>query len=252
MKKLAIVSLAVLASHAVHAEDFYQPKAEAQIFLVNNTLDPALKSGAFTGTTQADSAALSKLRGNGGAVRLSMLVDDRIKLVGEAGLVKSDRRYGNQDVKYQIKQQELKGGLRFVTAAANGAPVYFEAGADFAYYEFKDKVFFGSSFTEQSAGENPSADSDSTANARSFRGKQDGAYGVAHIRPGYRTKTFHGYADVGYGLGNDGNMIELTAGAAFSLTESIQLIGEYRATTFEDSDGDLKQRALRLGVGAQF
>lgn len=234
MKRIVMFALAMPVALAAHAEEFYQPRVEAQVFYVNAKLDPALTTNDFSAGT-GPSASLPKLRGNGGAARLSLSLSNRVRLVGEAGLAKTDRRYSDQGVRYQIENTQARGGIRFVRAASNGMPVYAEAGADFAYYELTDKVF-----------------SSSAANASSYRGKKDGAYGVGHLAAGYRSKTFHGYGDIAYGMGQNDDLFEITLGSSYALATGLHLVAEYRVTTLEDNDGDIKNNELRFGLGLQF
>ena len=232
------------------AQEAYQPRLEAQIFLVSQTLDPAIGGATFFGGNPGD-GDLSRLKGIGGSARLALGLTDKMALHVEAGRSNPERRYSARDLEYQVEQTQARVGLRF-TAKASESPVYAAAGADFAHYQFDDKVIFGSSYTEASVGEDPALDADTQADSRAFRGKRKGRYGVAHLATGYRSSAFHGYLDVGYGLGKEDDLLEFTVGTSVSLARNVELLGEYRTTRLEDTDGDIKLNELRLGLGVMF
>lgn len=232
------------------AQEAYQPRVEAQVFFVSQGLDPAVDGAVFPRGNPGD-GDLSRLKGIGGSARLALGLTDTIALRIEAGRANPERRYATRDLEYQVEQTQGRAGLRF-TAAAGNAPVYAAAGLDFARYQFEDKVVFGPSYSETEAGEDAALDADTQADSRPFRGKRKGSYGVAHLATGYRSPSFHGYLDVGYGMGKDDDLLEFTVGTSVSVVRHVELLGEYRTTRLEGADGDIKLNEIRLGLGVMF
>lgn len=241
----------LLCPALVLAGEPQQPYLEAKLFFISQGLDPAIPGGSFYRGTTGDETPIARLKGVGGGARLALSLGQGFRLQGELSRTRPERSYASRDVNYEVEQTHGRAGLRF-TATADSVPVYAEAGADFARYLFDDKAQFGASYSEAEAGEDPAQDADTVADPRAFRGKRKASYGLAHVATGYRGSGFHGFLDVGYGLGKSDDLLELTVGTGVNLTRNVQVLGEYRASRLEDSDGDIKINEIRLGLGLSF
>ena len=243
LKRITCGLAALLCAHAVHAEDFYKPKLEAE---------------AYAGFMEISDEGLNdddvrKPKGTGFGLRVSGFIFPNAQAWVEGSQhdpdVKDVFDDGAQD-RLKVSLQQIRAGVRVFSFSKSDQPVYTSLGAEYLRARQRATIKFGPGTSEADIGEDPAFDADDTANP--IRETTTDDFALGHLRAGYRSAQAHFYADVAYGASSDATILEFTTGLAYNLVSDLSLFGEYRNSRIREDGNNTAYRDLRIGIGKQF